>query len=185
VQSLGLAKPVVLGSSFGDDVALAYAESFPDHPGGIILANTNGARRDVPRVIEAFGRVGDDEAAAIMQRVFAEGTDEAYADHFRVCYPLYSGTPGWAEESRMARARTIQNLDVNTHVSSQVKSFDPWSLFDAVRCPVLAGEDDPIFPLPVVAELASGLPAETTSLVYLPGARHTIFRDRPDLASPR
>jgi hypothetical protein len=56
----------------------------------------------------------------------------------------------------------------------------------AVRCPVLvlAGEDDPICPLPVVEELASRLPAQTTRLVRLPGARHTIFRDRPDLAFP-
>jgi pimeloyl-ACP methyl ester carboxylesterase len=49
---------------------------------------------------------------------------------------------------------------------------------------VLAGEDDPICPLPVVEELVSLLPADTTRLVRLPGARHTIFRDRPDLAFP-
>jgi alpha-beta hydrolase superfamily lysophospholipase len=36
----------------------------------------------------------------------------------------------------------------------------------------------------VVEELASQLPTETTRLVTLPGARHTIFRDRPDLAFP-
>jgi alpha-beta hydrolase superfamily lysophospholipase len=36
----------------------------------------------------------------------------------------------------------------------------------------------------VVEELASQLPADTTRLVRLPGARHTIFRDRPDLAFP-
>jgi len=28
------------------------------------------------------------------------------------------------------------------------------------------------------------LPADTTRLVRLPGARHTIFRDRPDIAFP-
>ncbi len=39
-------------------------------------------------------------------------------------------------------------------------------------------------PLPVVEELASRLPADTTSLVPLPGARRAIFRDRPDLAFP-
>ncbi|HEV2253673.1 MAG TPA: alpha/beta hydrolase [Streptosporangiaceae bacterium] len=49
---------------------------------------------------------------------------------------------------------------------------------------LLAGEDDPISPLPVVEELTSRLPAETTRLVRLPKARHTIFRDRPDLAFP-
>jgi pimeloyl-ACP methyl ester carboxylesterase len=66
------------------------------------------------------------------------------------------------------------------------RSFDPWSVLDAVRCPalVLAGEDDPVCPLPVVEELAGRLPAETTRFVRLPGARHTIFRDRPDLAFP-
>jgi pimeloyl-ACP methyl ester carboxylesterase len=56
----------------------------------------------------------------------------------------------------------------------------------AVSCPVLvlAGEDDPVCPLPVVEELAGWLPAGTTRFVRLPGARHTIFRDRPDLAFP-
>jgi pimeloyl-ACP methyl ester carboxylesterase len=36
----------------------------------------------------------------------------------------------------------------------------------------------------VAEELASQLPKETTRLVRLPGARHTIFRDGPDLAFP-
>jgi pimeloyl-ACP methyl ester carboxylesterase len=49
---------------------------------------------------------------------------------------------------------------------------------------ILAGEDDPVCPLPVVEELASRLPANTTTLARLPGARHAIFRDRPDLAFP-
>lgn len=74
-------------------------------------------------------------------------------DFARVCYPLYSGKPGWAEESRLWQARTIKNMDVSAHYSShEVASFDPWSVLDAVRCPVLilADEDDPISPLPVV-----------------------------------
>jgi len=81
----------------------------------------------------------------------------------------------------------IRNPDVAAHYDShEVSSFDPWSLLGAVRCPilVLAGEDDPVCPLPVVEDLASQLPAGTTRLVRLPGARHTIFRDRPDLAFP-
>ena len=49
---------------------------------------------------------------------------------------------------------------------------------------VLAGEDDPICPLPVVEEMVGRLPAEGTRFVRLPGARHTIFRDRPDLTFP-
>ena len=83
--------------------------------------------------------------------------------------------------------RSIQTTDVNVHYyRHEVPRFDPWSLLAAIRCPVLvlAGEDDPLCPLPVVEELASQLPADTTRLVRLPGARHTIFRDRPDLAFP-
>jgi pimeloyl-ACP methyl ester carboxylesterase len=81
----------------------------------------------------------------------------------------------------------IKSTDVALHYSShEVQAFDPWSVIGAVRCPVLvlAGEDDPVCPLLVVEELAGQLPAETTGFVRLPGARHTIFRDRPDLAFP-
>jgi len=105
----------------------------------------------------------------------------------RVCYPLYSATPGWAGESCQFLARMIKNMDVSLHYARQQASgFDPWTVTAAVRCPVLVltGEDDPVCPLPVVEELASQLPAETTRLMRLPGARHTIFRDRPDLAFP-
>jgi len=160
-DALGLRKPVVLGSSFGGNVALTYAALFPDHPGGVILANTTGGHRDQQRVIEAFGRLGGDEAAAVIQRSFTEDTEDVQAEFDRVCYPLYSGKPGWAEESRQWMARTIKSMDVNSHYySHEVASFDPWSLLGAVRCPVLvlAGEDDPICPLPVVEELASHPP---------------------------
>ena len=186
-DALGLDKPVVLGSSFGGDVALTYAELFPDHPGGVILASTTGGRSDQQRVIEAFGCLGGPEAADVARRTYADETGDYRAEFNRVCYPLYSATPGWAGESRQFLARMIKNMDVNLHYASQRASgFDPWSVTGAVRCPVLvlAGEDDPICPLPVVKELASCLPAETTHLVRLPAARHTIFRDRPDLAFP-
>ena len=186
-DALGLQKPTILGSSFGGDVALSYAALFPDHPGGVILANTTGGHRDAPRVIEAFGRVGGEEAATVIQRIFAGDAEVGRAEFNRVCYPLYSGTPGWAEESRQWMARTVRSTDVGSFYSyERDTSLDPWSVLDAVKCPmlVLAGEDDPICPLPVVEELVSQLPAETTRFVRLPGARHTIFRDRPDLAFP-
>jgi serine aminopeptidase S33 family len=175
----------VLGSSFGGDVALTYAGLFPDHPGGVILANTNAGRADQQGVIEAFGRLGGPEAADVARRAFA-GEPGAGAEFLRVCYPLYSGTPGWAEDGRRMQARMIRNPDVMSHYAHERPRFDPWSVTGAVRCPVLvlAGEDDPLCPPPVAEDLAGRLPPETTRLVRLPGARHTIFRDRPDLAFP-
>ncbi len=186
-DALGLSRPVVLGSSFGGFVALTYAGLFPGHPGGIILASTTGGRIDHRRSIEVFRRLGGDAAAAAAERDFTEPTAESSAEFDRLCYPLYSSRPGFAGEARQQLARSIQTLDVNLHYSRhEAPRSDPWALLPAVTCPVLilAGEDDPMCPLPVVEELASRLPPATTRLVRLPGARHDIFRDRPDLAFP-
>lgn len=186
-NALGLAKPVVLGNSFGGFVALTYAGLFPDHPGGVILTSTTGGRIDHQRSIEVFRRLGGDEAATVAERDFTDLTEESAAEFDRVCHPLYSSKPGYTEELRQRLARSIQTIDVNLHYfRHEAPRFDPWSVLATIRCPVLilAGEDDPICPLPVVEDLARQLPADTTRLVRLPQARHNIFRDRPDLAFP-
>jgi pimeloyl-ACP methyl ester carboxylesterase len=186
-NALGLAKPVVLGSSFGGFVALTYAGLFPDHPGGVILANTTGGRSDYQLSVEIFRRLGGDEAAAVAERDFTEMNEESAAEFDRICHPLYSSKPGYVEESRQRLARSIRTMDVNLHYFRQeAPRFDPWSVLTKIRCPVLilAGEDDPICPLPVVEDLAGQLPADTTRLVRVPQARHNIFRDRPDLTFP-
>jgi pimeloyl-ACP methyl ester carboxylesterase len=186
-DALGLVKPVVLGSSFGGHVALTYAGLFPDHPGGIILANTTGGRSDHGRSVEMFRLLGGDEAAAIAERDFAEPTEESLAEFRRVCGPLYSSKPANPDDLRQRHARSIQTTDVNRHYfATEVSRFDPWTLLGMIKSPVLvlAGEDDPVCPLPIAEDLARQLPADTTRLLRLPGARHTIFRDRPDLAFP-
>lgn len=183
-DALGLVKPVVLGSSFGGFVALTYAGLFPDHPGGVILTNTTGGRIDQAASVEMFRRLGGDEAAAAAERDFTELTEESSAEFDRVCLPLYSRTPGYAEEVRQLQARSIQTIEVNLHFfRNEQPRFDPWSLAHQVRCPVLvlAGADDPICPLPLVEEFAAQLPAGAR-LVRLPNAGHTVFRDQPDLA---
>jgi len=186
-DALGLAKPVVLGSSFGGFVALTYAGLFPDHPGGVILANTTGGRFDHQRSVEIFRRLGGDKAAVVAERAFTELTEQSEAEFDRVCLPLYSGRPGYTEESRQRRARTIQTMEVNLHYfRHEAPRFDPWAVLPAITCPVLilVGQDDPLCPMPIVEDLASQLPSDTTRLVRLPQARHEIFRDQPDLAFP-
>jgi len=187
-DALGLVKPVVLGSSFGGHVALSYAGLFPGHPGGVILANTTGGRSDPGLSVETFRRLGGDQAAAVAAREFAEPTGDSLAEYRRVCGPLYTSRPGDPADLRRRQARSIQTGDVNRHYfrRDQASRFDPWSVLGKITSPVLilAGEDDPVCPLPLVEDLAARLPAATTRLLRLPGARHTIFRDRPDLAFP-
>ena len=100
---------------------------------------------------------------------------------------MYTSRPGEPGELRQRQARSIQTSDVNRHYfRDQASRFDPWSVLSKITSPVLilAGEDDPVCPLPIAEEFAAKLPAATTGLLRLPGARHTIFRDRPDLAFP-
>jgi pimeloyl-ACP methyl ester carboxylesterase len=130
------------------------------------------------RVSSTHSTTSAPEAAAIIERIrtygrggYAADAEDLQAEFTRVCYPLYSAGPGWAEESRRFLARMIRNPDVAAHYDSrEVLTFDPSSLLDAVRCPVLllAGEDDPVCPL-LVEELASQLPADTTRLVGIVG----------------
>ena len=136
-DALGLVKPVVLGSSFGGHVALAYAGLYPGHPGGIILANTTGGRSDHQRSVEVFRRLGGDGAAAVAERDFADPTEESLADFRRVCHPLNS-KPGDAEELRQRRARSIQTTDVNRYYfRNEASRFDPWSVLGMIKSPVL------------------------------------------------
>ena len=93
VDALGLRKPVVLGSSFGGNVALTYAALFPDHPAASSWPTRPGAT-GTATVIEAFGRLAGPEAAAVAG-TYADETRDCQAEFNRVCYPLYSGTPGW------------------------------------------------------------------------------------------
>jgi pimeloyl-ACP methyl ester carboxylesterase len=184
-EVLGLEHPIVLGSSFGGFVALAYAGLFPDHPGGLILSNTTGGRTDHARSIEIFRRIGSDEAAAVAQRDFTELTEESAAEFNRICYPLFSAKPGFVEESQKRLHRAIHTTEVNLHYwRNEAPRFDAWKLLEKVTCPalVLAGVDDPICPIELVEELVGGLTKSRTQLVRLDGARHAVFRDQPEVA---
>lgn len=179
---LGLEQPIVLGTSFGGYVALTYAGLFPNHPSAVILAMTTGGREDKDKSVEMFRRLGGEEAAAVAARDFSELSEESGAEFDRVCFPLYSAAPGFAEQSQRLLARSVQTMDVNLHYFGvETKRFDPWSLLPAITCPVLilAGEDDPICPIEVVEDMAAGLTSTTPRMVRVPGARHAILRDNP------
>ena len=103
-DTLGLHRPVVLGSSFGGRVTLAYAGLFPGHARGIILANTTGGRVDDLLSIEIFRRLGGAEAAAAAERDFAENSAGSRAEFRRVCGPLYTSRPWSSEELRQQRS---------------------------------------------------------------------------------
>jgi pimeloyl-ACP methyl ester carboxylesterase len=135
-----------------------------------------------------FRRLGGDEAAAVFQRDIDEITAESADEWNRVCYPLFSAKPGYVEETRRRMRLAIQTTEVNLHYwRNEAPHTDPWELLANVRCPalVIAGEDDPICPLPLVEDFVRHLTnASQVELLRLRGARHAVFRDAPDIVFP-
>src|ERR1700730_507109 len=70
INTLGLSRPVVLGTSFGGFVVQRYLARHPAQPAGAILLGTSPRETDRPVVVERFRQVGGDRAAAAMQRSF-------------------------------------------------------------------------------------------------------------------
>lgn len=185
---LGLAHPVVLGSSFGGFVVATYAAMFPDHPAGIVLTNTTGGRTDHAGSIEVFRRIGGDEVATVARRDFEQVTEESAETFNRICYPLFSAKPGYVEETQRRLRLSVRTTDVNLYYwRSEAERADPWTLLPEVRCPVLviAGDDDPMCPIEIVEALVGEFTnAEDVELLRLPEARHAVFRDAPETAFP-
>jgi proline iminopeptidase len=77
-EVLGIARPIVLGVSFGGMVALAYATRHPAHPAKLILVSTEAAGGTYrERRVALFERFGGPEVGALARRRFLEGhTDE-------------------------------------------------------------------------------------------------------------
>ncbi len=86
---LGIARPIVVGQSFGGMVAQSYATRHPDHPRALVLSST-AARMDLEGSMKIFEQKGGPEAGAIAKRFWDSGTDADFADYMRVCMPLYN-----------------------------------------------------------------------------------------------
>ncbi|MEM8624260.1 MAG: alpha/beta hydrolase, partial [Pseudomonadota bacterium] len=63
-DALGIERPIVIGTSFGGFVSLAYATRHPDHAAGLVLIST-AAKMDFQEVYRAFERLGGAEVARI------------------------------------------------------------------------------------------------------------------------
>ena len=180
---LGVEKPIVFGGSLGGAVALTYAARHPSHPRGLV-AGYVGARNDFGANVEAFRRLGGEEAARVAQADVEDPSEEHLAEFLRVCLPLYSRRPGAVEYFRRRRMLSIETPEVTVAYMRSHPGGEALVDLDRVRCPVLvlAGEDDPVVPPATVTELVEGLRHAPVELVMLPDCGHTVFRDQPEIA---
>lgn len=66
-DTLGIAKPIVLGHSLGGVIAALYEARHPGRAGALILQSTM-ARFDLGRLVDGFRAVAGDEVAELARR---------------------------------------------------------------------------------------------------------------------
>jgi proline iminopeptidase len=176
---LGLAAPIILGSSLGGRVAMELATRHPERCRALILVNTVGVNRP-DRRIEMMGRLGGVEAADAARRDFEAPTAHTTAEYFRLCMPLLVRRP-YADDE-LARivppapgviARLIELVRV---------SEDLLPGLHAVVCPVLVltGDSDPAATPDDAADIAAAI-GDNAQLEVIEDAGHGVYRDQPEL----
>jgi proline iminopeptidase len=175
---LGIARPIVFGTSFGGFVALNYARRHPDHPAKLVLSST-AARIHLDRSLAMFERLGGADVRSVAERFFEEPTAENLEEYLRVCAPYYSQRPRPPE----ILARVTRRPEVGEHFGrGELLTFDLRQQLDQIRCPVLllAGELDPIVTIEDVEELAAALPRERLRFVRFADAGHLLANEQPE-----
>lgn len=180
-DALGLVRPIVCGLSFGGFVAQAYATRHPDHPGRLILLST-AARIDFSTVFSAFARVGGPEVGAIAERYWTDPTAEGRALFLQRCVPYYRHR---RDRPPADLSRVTMRMEVAAHFNgprNEHGRFDFRADLRHLRCPVLlmAGEHDPIVPMPLVEATAAAIPAHLLRFERLSGCSHQIHGDDPE-----
>ena len=181
-ETVGIERPVVLGTSFGGTVAMAYATRHPEHPAKLILISTEAVGGSHPeRKAALFERLGGPEVGALARRRFIEGhTDEATLEQWvRLAFPLYTRTPRHPDTA----SRAIRRLEVTRwFANGEGRTFDLLKDLGNVRCPtlVLGGEDDPMTPIECQQEIAAAIPAPLVRFERIAACGHGVAADAPD-----
>jgi proline iminopeptidase len=113
-------------------VALMYAARHPDHPGALVLSSTM-ARFDLSRTVEDMRRVGGDDVAAVVERVYGGDSESVTREEWAPCWKLFGP---WVVEDE-ERARTVVNADLNAPGLRLMREFDVRDRLAGVRCPTL------------------------------------------------
>ncbi len=176
LEALEIERPVVLGVGISAMVALSFAAHHPDRVRALVLSSAN-ARYMPSRAVAVFDRLSPG-AGDVATAYFSHPNEVTFAEYLRVCVPLYMQTPLPAE----IVARMEVNMEAPPHWQrTEAKSIDLREEAGAIVCPVLviAGEEDPSYPVTGAEELVASLPAELVRFERFANAGHGVFRDAP------
>lgn len=182
-DALGIEKPIVYGVSFGGMVGLHYAIRHPQHASKAILDST-AATLDIESMFPVFERLGGVEAVDAARTFWADPSEEAMGEYLRVCMPLYNRHR--PDDADIAFARTLEtaNFDLFRHwLLGEQQTFDLRAELSKVERPtlLLAGEDDPVTPVPGARLIAEGI-GDNCQLEVFEDCGHGVWRDQPEAA---
>jgi proline iminopeptidase len=165
---LGLDRIVVMGTSYGGMVAMAYALEYQRNISHLILVATAASHRLIDRAKRIVAERGTEIES-----------DERFADLLQILGPLYSTTfdPHKAAE---ARARTIYSVDAwNVGLEGFMRRFDFTPRLPEIAVPtlVIAGRHDWICPPDLSEEIARLIPG--ADLRILERSSHWVRADEP------
>lgn len=182
-DALGIERPIIVGTSFGGFVSLAYATRHPDHATGLVLIST-AAKVDFQDVYKAFERLGGTEIANIARNYWEKPTDDGRALYRDRCVPLYQRT---ASASSEWLSRILWRNETALHFNGPHAEHGKMDFRDdlhRIACPVLlmVGEEDPITP-PVFSDvIAASLPKNQLTYHRFTDCGHGVIADKPDEA---
>jgi proline iminopeptidase len=181
-RALGIARPYILGHSFGGFVALTLALRHPDAISGLILASTAPASAqtaDATLLAQWHGA----EVSAIAARMFGGDFSEAtMMDFVSRVFPTYFHDPATAGPMLEAVGRSpFDPMVPSYHYAHNSGRYDVRARLGEIGVPtlVLVGDSDWVCPLYASQTIAAGIPG--AELVTIPQAGHFTFGEQPDL----
>ena len=189
ITTLGLDKPIVLGTSFGGFVAQRFAAKYPDLLSGLVLMST-AAKPKINLTLEKFKEKGGVAVYNAAKDFFSNASQEGVVErYFSQCLAYYTVSPIDLE----ALARIPDRSEVMMHFfepNGEMYNCDFTGDLMNIQTPtlILHGEDDIVFPV-VLAEKTLSLlkhnghfqnAAEgSLRLVKIPHCGHLSEQDDP------
>jgi pimeloyl-ACP methyl ester carboxylesterase len=178
-RTIGIARPILVGSSSGGLVAMTCAARHPELVAGLVLDSTLGVPTSLEETLEVFASRGGPVAREAARRYLSgDASAEAVEAWQQHGLPLY-GTGASAADMAERRARARVNDDVLARFRrGDCGPADPAPYLPAITCPVLilAGEHDPVSPAAAARRLAAALTNAAVTVETLAGVGHGTFR---------
>ena len=181
-DALGIAKPIVLGQSFGGFVAQRYLARHPDHAAKVVLSSTS-PHLGLARKLAMFEKLGGPAAREAARAFWSAPNAATWAPYNQHCKPFYNQRH--TADGELALARIVFNTDILfASAAGEQQDMNLLPGLAQVRCPVLvmAGNLDPVCPLADAQDIAAAIPAPWGRLVSFASSGHGAWRDEPEAA---